>query len=90
MKRTIIAFIAGLLLATAGTAGAVTTAGYWQKSGSTYACSGISNGASCNLKGSSFKVYVLPNRTVSVSYGSKPLFICHQYDTPYDCVDLSD
>ena len=86
--KIIAAFIAGLVLATVGTASAFTS--FWKKSGTTYACTGWNTDVKCKVRGTSYSVSIFKSGDFGVFYGKHVIFGCSDpYNDPYgDCDDF--
>jgi len=87
MKRVIVAFICGALLA-GSTATAATQ--YWTRSGNSYICEGIRTGVKCRVRNTGFFVSIYNNRAFAVWQRNEVIFGCEAWATdPYeDCDDF--
>jgi len=87
MKRTIAGLVAGLVLGTAATAGAVTVgSSYWNEDGADYSCQGVGAGMDC--KAGMYEIgitrsflYLQPR-----SHPGKKVFFCRKWGSWSQCI----
>lgn len=78
--KVIAALVAGIVLGSAGLAGAQS---YWDGKGSTYSCKGGPVSVFCTETGwkRNYKTAIIPS-IVTVSYGQRVIFSCKRRETP--------